>query len=463
MKHIFTLLFSIIILITSAQPGYQIKIKTEVVSADSLFVKAYNTKDKKFKKFLSLKFENDLTIKDKKPLDAGIYIIEADSILLSEFLISDEKNQKFSFSFLKDDVKVEGSKENSANLAFTRQMMEFERQLAALDNEFREMQQKIPNYMMQPFVDSLAKKADNIFVEKRAYQKKVIAENKGSLLASIIQCSLVAPQPPKEYMQDRVKFFSYSAEHLFDTFTWEDERLLSTPVMYNKLKTFAQQIIPLPKTIAAPIVLKVLHDSKKNKKMYYAFFDYLEHDFGSYKSPYRDELLYMEMLKDILSEPFLEETRKMRYEYELNLISRNQPGDQAIDFNVLLSSGDTTTLYDIDAEILILYFQNPDCPTCGEFREKMKNMESLGHAINVGKVKVLTVYFEENESLWHNYLKTKAFNSWMQGWNSDLQFSEKALYECRVIPMIMILDKGKKVIKKDIFPDELEEWLKRNL
>jgi len=462
MRSVLTLFFCTIIFISNAQSGYQIRIKTENINADSLFFKAYNIKSKKFVNFLAVKFENDMTIKDKTYLDAGIYVVEADSIILSEFLISDTKNQKFTISILKDDIKIDGSKENSANRAYMKQLFEFNRQLMALEDEFRQMQQRgLPQYMIQPFVDTLIRKADNITAEKRAYQEKMINENKGLLLASIIQGSLEQPPPPQDYYRDRAIFYSYLSKNHFDNFPWEDERLINTPVLHNKFKTFAQHILQLEPEFSIPIVIKVLNESKKNRSMYYALFDYLEHEFGSWKSPYRDVSLYLAMLKDILHTPDLEEMRKMRYEYELNLISKNQVGEQAIDFNILLGNGDTTTMYNIEAEILMLYFQNPDCPICLEIREKMKNMEILNRAIALGKLKVVTIYFEENEHLWRNYLTTSAFTTWLHGWNYDFGISANSLYDIRAIPMIMVLDKNKKVIKKDLLSNEIENWLKR--
>jgi len=446
-----------------AQSGYQIRIKTEKIQADSLFIKSYNVKNKKFTKLFSTKFTNDVTLKDKTPLDPGIYIIEADSIILSEFLISDAKNQKITFSFLADDIKIEGSKENSANRDYMKQMREFRLQERELEAELQKKQREVPISLMQVLLDSFFYKFDKINIEKRAYQDKIINENKGALLASIVQCSKELPSPPPEYYRDKVKLFTYLSDHFFDAYTWDDERLLQTPVLYNKFKTFAQNILPLNAEATIAIVLKALNESKKNRNLYFALFDFLEHEFGSIKSPYRDEALYIEMLKDILKLPDLEETRKLFYEYELTLINKHHTGEQATNFNILLNSGDTTNLYAIDAELLLIYFQNPDCPTCGEFREKMKNMEVLYNAISSGKVKVLTVYFEEKEELWRNYLKAKAFTNWIHGWNYDLEISEKHLYDIRIIPTIMVLDKDKKVIKKDIFPNELEEWIKRNL
>ena len=454
----------LIIYIVNAQSGYQIRIKTESLKSDSLFVKIYNVKNKQYTNLYALKFENDITIKDKTPLDAGIYVIETDSLTLYEFLISDAKNQKFTISILKDDIIVDGNKENSANRAYMKQMLEFDRQLRELDAEFQQLQQKGgAKEMLQPYIDTIILKANKIFDEKSAYQKKIIAENKGLLLASIIQCSLDLPQPPPDYYRDRVKLSTYMAEHHFDNFPWEDARLLNTPVLYNQFKKFAQQIFQLEPKSSIPVVTKLLNECKAYPNMYFAIFDFLEHEFGTYKSPYRDELLYIAMLKDVLSIPDLEDTRKMRYEYELKRIDKNHAGDAAPNFNLLLSNGDTTNLYAIEADLLMLYFQNPDCPVCGELRDKMKKMEIVNNAIAANKLKVVTIFFEKNESLWRNYLSTRAFTNWIHGWNYDFQIEEDHLYDIRAIPMIMFLDKDKKIIKKDLLSNEIEDWLKRYL
>jgi hypothetical protein len=448
----------------SAQPGYQIRIKTEKLTADSLFIKSFDVKTKKFSDIHALKFENDITIQDKTSLNAGIYVIETDSLTLYEFLISDAKNQKFTISILEDDIKVEGSKENSANRAYMKQMLEFDRQLRALDAQFQQMQQQgIDKENMQLLVDTLVQKVNTIYADKKTYQEKIVAENKGLLLASIIQSSFEIPSPPQDYYRDMVKLYSYMAEHHFDNFPWEDERLLSTPVIHNKFKTFAKQIFSLEAEFSIPVVLKVFNECKTKRNMLYALFDFLEHEFGNIKSPYRDEELYIAMLKDILKLNDLEEARKMRYEYELKRIDKNHSGDVAPNFNILISNGDTTNLYAIEAELFMLYFQNPDCPQCGELREKMKKMDLVNEAIASGKLKVVTIYFEKNEDLWRNYLNTRAYGNWIHGWNYDLQIEEKQLYDLRTIPMIMFLNKDKKIIKKDLLPNEIEGWLKRYL
>jgi hypothetical protein len=464
MRYFFLLFLSILISVSYAQTGSQIRIKSEKLTADSLFIKSFDVKSKKFINLYAAKFVNDITIIQDNPFEAGIYIIGVDSLTLCELLISDAKKQKITISILEDDIKIEGSKETSANRANMKQMLEFDRQMRILDIEFQQLQQQgLPREQMQPFVDTIVEKLNQILADKKTYQEKTIAEHKGLLLASIIRTSFEMTPPPQDYYNDRVKFYSYMAEHHFDNFPWEDERLLNTPLIYNKFKTFAKQIFPLEPEFSIPVVIKLLNECKRYRNTYYAFFDFLEHEFGSVKALYRDEELYIAMLKETLNLSDLEEARKMRYEYELGRIDKNHSGDAAPDFNILLSNGDTTNLYAIEAELLMVYFQNPDCPQCGELRERMKKMDIVNEAIASGKLKVVTIYFEKNDHLWRNYLKTRAYEHWMHGWNYDLQIEDEHIYDVRIIPMIMFLNKDKKIIKKDLLSNEIESWLRRYL
>ena len=127
----------------------------------------------------------------------------------------------------------------------------------------------------------------------------------------------------------------------------------------------------------------------------------------------------------------------------------------------MLGNGDTTDLYHIEEEYLILYFQNPECPTCIEVREKLKNVESLNMAIKNKKITFLTIYFEQNEALWRSYLSSNANPLYIHGWDylNDVETNE--LYDTRVIPYIYLLDRNKKVIRKDIYWNEIDDYIKK--
>ncbi len=455
------LLILLIVLIThSYSQGFKLKIVSDF-QADSLILKSFNQKEHKYDAFLQAQYQKEIVFKTIKPLEPGIYLLLRDTTIIVEFFISNEKNQDYTIEIKGGTPTFFGSPENESNLKYINKMQEFDTKIQQLDIEFQELKKRgMPQYMLQPFIDSIALKADLILKEKKEYQFKMINEQKGTLLGSLIESTMEMATPPKEYYNNRQKYFTYLLEHTFDHYKWEDDRLLNTALPSNKFKFYSQLILELDPSVSTPIVISALEKSKKSEKQYYNFFDYLEIFFGSLTSPYRDEMLYIAMLKNGLTYPNLSPERKARYESELRIIDKNQPGSQIPDFSIIMSGGDTTSIYKIDAEYLLLYFQNPDCPSCIELRQKMESMDQLKNAIANKKLKVITIFFESNPLIWNNYLKKGANPNYLHAWNYDQQIELKNLFDTRTIPMLILLDKDKKVIKKDLMSNEIELYMK---
>jgi len=453
------LLFILLIIGANAQ-GYHISVVSDIIT-DTLKIQTYNSNTHKYETHQALKYEKETIFQGKQPLQPGIYLIQKDSTILVEFFISDLKNQDFKVILKDNQATFKGSPENQANRTYIKKMQEFDAQIQKLDDEFNELKKgNLPNYMLQPFVDTIAVKAEKIQKQRLEYQYNTIQQYRGTLFASVVKSTMEIPTPPKEYYNNKTTYFTYIAQRHFENFVWADDRLLKTPIPNNKYKYFAQVILQLDPEVVTPIVIEQLDKSKISIPQYYAFFDYLELFFGSLTSPYRDEYLYIEMLKNALTFPQLEEARRTRYEYELGMINKNLKGSILPNFPLLMKTGDTTSLYDIQAEYLILYFQNPDCPSCIELRNKMESMDHLKRALKSQKVKIVTIFFEEDERIWRNYLNSSANPSYLHAWNYNLQIVKENMFDTRTIPMLILVDKDKRVIKKDMMSNEIEQFMK---
>lgn len=460
MKKIsFFLLFISFVIGTNAQ-GYKISVVSDLMT-DTLKIQSYNKETTKYETLRSMKYEKEILFQGQQPLQPGIYLIQKDTTILVEFFISDLQNQEFKITLKDNQATFKGSPENAANRTYIKKMQEFDSQIQKLDEEFTELKKgNLPNYMLQPFVDTIALKAEKIQKQRIDYQYNTVQQYRGTLFASVVKSTMEIPTPPKEYYNNKATYFSYIAQRHFENFVWADDRLLNTPIPNNKFKFFAQVILQLEPEVVTPIVIEHLNKSKISLPFYYAFFDYLEVFFGSLTSPYRDEFLYIEMLKNALTFPQLEESRRVRYDYELGIINKNLKGTILPNFSMLMSNGDTTSLYDIQADYLILYFQNPDCPSCIELRNKVESMDHLKRALNSQKVKIVTIYFEEDERIWRNYLKSSANPAYLHGWNYNLKIVNEKMFDTRTIPMLILVDKEKRVIKKDLMSNEIEQYMK---
>lgn len=459
-KNIFTILFLCCFSLTLFGQ-MEITVKIPGKTTDSVRIFGYDN-GKQVQQYVQ-PYQPTVVFKDKQSLEDGIYWIMEDSLtLLDAFIISSPKNQKFTVTITDTGNTYTNSEENTLYHQYMKDIQSFDDQTAALDREFQEAQAGgFPQYMMQVFVDSLMAKARRISVAKNQYQLQMAEETKGTLLSSVIKANIVAPNPTREQIKTEELYQSYVVEHFFDYFPWEDPRMFNTMLVENKIKQYCNIIYQLDRPSLDTFVVATLKASMVNTTSFNTIFDKLEKVIGSHVSPYKVEHTYIEMLKCALSNPKLEKARKVRYEQELGRIDKNLNGSIVPNFNLVLSNGDTTTLYDIQSEYLLLYLQHPTCPTCREVRGKMANFTELNQAIASGKLKVLTVYFEGDTAIWENFKHSSEANPrYLHGWNYDLGIEENSLYDTRTIPFMFLLDKDKRVIRKDLLWNEIEDYVR---
>lgn len=440
--------------------GYEIKVSLNTKHYDSLHLKAYDGK-KDFVDIQAMPFAKTVVFKNKKSLEPGIYLLQGDTIGITEILISDHKSQQISIIEKDSVITFVNSPENTANQQYMKDMRDFDRRMYQLDQEFKEMQQSnLPQYMMQPFVDTLMARAIRIGDEKTAFQHAKAEQYKQYLLGSIIRATMEMPNPPREIYGSQQKMQMFIANHLYDNYPWHDERMINTPLAVNKHKQFANLMYYLDYELAEPYMRTALKEAKVNDKVYFSFFDMMEEILGATKSPYRVEGLYIIMLKDAIAYDKTDKVRKTRYEAELKHLDKNLDGSILPNFNLLMANGDTTTLYDVKSPYILLYFQHPECPTCRQVRGKLKDYPFLNKAIDDGKIAVLTVYFEKDKKVFENYLKNEANPRWLNSWNYDNQIEKEELFYLVTIPYMFLIDKDKRVIKKDILYNEIEDYVK---
>lgn len=425
---------------------------------DSIFVKS--EAKLQTKKYLSAPFGLSVTLQDKESLKPGMYDILGDSTFLGVILIPAEKNQKFSLKIDGEKVTFTNSKENIAYYNYLDDIATYTHKLDSLNEQFQQAQKSMPQYMLKVFVDSLSASARRINNEMRDFQTRTAKANAGTLFGSIVATSTYLQDPPQEIVSDRRAFQRYYIEHFFDNFAWNDPRIFNTPIVEQKLKEYCNLIYQLDNPDYDTLVVAALNKAKVNQTSYEYLFDALQYVLGRIVSPYKVEHTYIAMLKDALTYPKLNEDRKRHHTRELGFINKNLAGDTIPNFVMVLANGDTTTMYDIQSEYTILYLQHPTCPTCHNVRNMMKNFPKLNQAIESGRLKVVMVYFEDDPKVWSNYINSSEANpKYVQGWNFDQAIDDNDLFDTRTIPYMFLLDKDKKVIKKDLLYNEIEPYI----
>lgn len=183
--------------------------------------------------------------------------------------------------------------------------------------------------------------------------------------------------------------------------------------------------------------------------------DYISHP----NSPMYNLDQYYKVLAIADEMKLLDEASKVRYEDGYKLFLKNRVGQVAEDFDYITPDGTSrtlkTTAYQGD---LLLVFYNPDCQTCVKVLEYLGKSERILAAIKNNSLSVLCIYAENDEEAWlDNLNKIPDFAS--VGMNSSGSILTQSLYDLKASPTLYLLDNEQKVIMKDLFPDQLEDYL----
>ncbi len=273
------------------------------------------------------------------------------------------------------------------------------------------------------------------------------------------------------YINDQEQAVKYMAQNFWDKFfalPKEENKASNTvhgvdSVSFEKsFGTYARILTLTGKTLADKSVTELFENldslaTEGERRPLLAVMELMEHYFYNPVSPVLDEEIYLSALGGILRAESLTELEKMQYEYQYRICAMNREGTPAADFKYreLLPDGKfrERNLYDIKGEYTLIFFNNPDCGSCAEILEVIKDSPLVG-LIQKGELKVLAMYIDEDLSAWRNNRK-KYPKEWIYAYDGQLILRDNGIYGLRAIPSLYLLDKEKRVILKDAPVDRI--------
>lgn len=180
-----------------------------------------------------------------------------------------------------------------------------------------------------------------------------------------------------------------------------------------------------------------------------SFMACLEHYVYDPNSPFRNEDFFLPVALLLSEWNALSPVEREKYALYAKYCSYNQIGTVAADFSYCDSRGNISTLHQIKAKTLVIFFSNPGCNTCKEIITTMSTNEAINKAISQGRLKILNLYIDEDLDAWYNYMPIYP-SSWINAYQPDFTVKDDTIYNIRAIPSIYILDEEKRVIMRDV-------------
>lgn len=254
----------------------------------------------------------------------------------------------------------------------------------------------------------------------------------------------------------------YLLEHFWDRFDFSDtllvnDRNISEQGLANQFSLLADKTVSEKWRVKS--IENLCSGIERHEHARNVFMRWIEHYLYDPNSPFYNEPLYSIYLQRMLRSSMLDEARRSPLEFQLKLLERNRPGTKAENFPYYLPDGSRTTLdkTSVKGEFLLLFFYDPECPKCHKILEEMTADKELSVLATVGKLTVLAIYTEGDETIWKTALADMP-EEWLVG-NDRQTVKENTLYDLRAMPTLYLLDKRKTVILKDTS----YETVKKNL
>lgn len=236
------------------------------------------------------------------------------------------------------------------------------------------------------------------------------------------------PEPPAMLTTQEQKA-EFVATHYWDNFNFADTTLISRADITEQAFADFVNILPhvSPQLIDKGVTV-MMDKASADSAMYTHFMELAEKYLYDPNSPFRNEEIYIVALRNIVANDKLDDIYKVRPRYQLELALKNRVGDKALDFTYTTDKGGKAKLYGTSGDPLMLFFFRPDCETCKEVKEYVRSQ-------GIDKrVKILFV-------------------------NPEIDIHIDTLYDLRASPTLYLLDKDKKVLRKDAPIEQIEQYL----
>lgn len=383
-------------------------------------------------------------------LHSGLYLIYLPSKKYFDVFIGDD--QEFTLytdiNASQKEMRVEGAIETS-------EFYKYQLFLIAKNKEKDEIIEKFKDDKI-----NIDKNLDLIDTEVRDYIKSISIRLNNSSLANFTMFSL-EPKIPNynEIIDSQIKnrkdsiqtlSYFYNKNHYWDYANLSDSTIIRTPILKSKLDDYFNKIIiPHPDTVVCESI-KLIERSRTNKTMFRYLCSYCFNFSLNSKIMGMDEAFYKIAKKYYLSGDayWITDSIKLKIEEKVLKLKYNLIGEKARDIKMQTIDGELTSLYEIDANLILMLFWEPDCGHCKKEIPEIKT--EILDKYSCQDLKILAINIQDNTEKWSKFIEEHNLFDFINCYDPNNTSNYSYYYNIESTPSIYLLDKNKIIIAKKI-------------
>lgn len=456
--------------------GYAISVKIKNSAAKELYLGFHYDNNKYVRDTAKALKPGEFLFKGDKALEPGLYIIVLPSMNMFDFIV--DENQHFSIETdtlnLVRSAKVKGHDLNAAFFKFMDtagqkqlEMMKARKRIEALgkDND--------SSKIYQARIESWQK-------EIEAEEETIGRQFPNSLVAHLFRASKeVQHNMELKTQEDSTRAYYYTVNHFWDNYDWSDGGLARTPILSDKLTTyFDKLVLKVPDTLNA-YTDKVIAMSRANKENFKYTVQFLYKYFANSKLMCVENS-FVHVAKNYYNKEnawWADSTTLSKIAKRVSDMEPTLCGKTAPDLSLPDTSGTNFfRLSKFDAEYTLLVFWDPGCGHC---QKEIPRLQQLYDSTLASQgMKIYGVCTKRNIEDLKEFVKSKKIRFLNTLVTEDMaKNAAKYIYEYKVTelqsmnlhltydisstPLILVLDKNKKIIARKLGAEDVVGFMKR--
>ena len=357
------------------------------------------------------------------------------------------------------NMVVEGSIDNQLLYENLRYEREFQPRANAVKARLSGLPETDPEYA------ELKAQQEALAAERRAHLDKFFKDYPDSFFTKFKQAGqnpeLQDVRNPDGTTDVAGQLYLYRTQ-FWDNVDFSDERLLYTPVIYNKLKRYIKELTPQhPDSIN--YAASVLINKTPNYPEYFKFFtNWIALEYEPTKTTLMDaEAVFVYMVKNYFTKDLatwadtmeIYGLQRRAQEMASSLIGRKGPDVTAND-----NYGNPKSISDLKSPYVIVYLYNPTCDHCIEQTPKLVQWHQQWKSQGV---EVYAIAVDTDDNQWQNFIA----NNRMNGFTNVFDSTNRAIYGKYYVdntPEIYVLNPDRTIIGKNLKVHQIAEIIDRD-
>ncbi|HOU46251.1 MAG TPA: redoxin domain-containing protein [Chitinophagales bacterium] len=460
----FTLLFIFTLITFSQENNFDIKITVKGME-NQMGILAYYYGDKRYvKDTLNFDAKGLATIKGKKNIAKGVYLIAFPSMRYSTFdIILNEPNFSINtdtLHFIKH-ASVKNSLENKEMFDDMKYMLPLGVQTDSLQKLLKKTEKDTKEY------EGIIKSLDAISKQILTHRKELIKNNPTTFYSKLLKAMLDIDVPEglrntSGALIDTFYNFHYTQKHYFDNIDFTDSGFIRSPIFQSRLlKYFDVYTFPQPDSIIKSVDF-VLKKAKANKEMYQyclneLFLKYAKSEVMGYDAiyVYMADNYFLNGSAWWATEKSLTELRDRVDAIRPTLIGKIAPN-----FSVQDSLGKNYFIHDYipKNKYTLLIFWNSDCSHCQHEIPKLKQIYT--DSLKALGVHVMAVSTEQTDSSFRAFAAKNCATDWLTCADMRGVSAYRKEYDVIATPKVFLITKDFKIIAKNIPVEKIPDFIK---